>query len=291
MATNDKQEQALLSQLLHESKLYRTGADFQELLDFVNRLPNFAPFNAFLLQIQKPDLQFAATAYDWKKRFNRTIKEGARPLIILWPFAPVALVYDVADTDGDRLPDDVAHAFKATGGMTGKMINGFISLLAKQGINTKLIEYSDAHAGHIQNPRPEHDLKIGFQSMQAKEKPDYEVRLNKSHDANVQFATLAHELAHLYLGHLGKDAFLKIPDRHNITHDIRELEAESVCYIVCHRNGVKPNSEAYLSAFVKYNTHIETMDVYALLKTAGKIETVLGLIAHASFLNTSKLNL
>ncbi|MFI3220731.1 MAG: hypothetical protein QX189_16670 [Methylococcales bacterium] len=285
MATNDKQEQALLSQLLHESKLYRTGKNFQELLDFVNRLPNFAPFNAFLLQIQKPGLKFAATAYDWKNRFNRTIKEGARPLIILWPFAPIALVYDMDDTDGGELPKDVAHAFKATGDMTGKMINGFTSLLAKQGINVKIIEYGDGHAGHIE--RPEHDLKIGFQSMQAKEKPDYEIRLNKSHNANVQFATLAHELAHLYLGHLGKDAFLKIPNRHNITHEIRELEAESVCYIVCHRNGVKPNSDQYLSGFVKENTRIETMDVYALLKTAGKIETVLGLIAHASFQNTT----
>ena len=38
------------------------------------------------------------------------IKEGVRPLLILWPFAPVTLVYDVDDTEGDELPADVAQA-------------------------------------------------------------------------------------------------------------------------------------------------------------------------------------
>jgi hypothetical protein len=54
-----------------------------------------------LLHLQKPGLRFVASKLDWKRRFNRTITEGARPLLILWPFAPVALVYDVDDTEGD----------------------------------------------------------------------------------------------------------------------------------------------------------------------------------------------
>lgn len=280
MDKNNK-EVALVSKLLHESKLYRTGHDFKSLLDFINRLPNMAPFNAFLLQLQKPGLRFAASGSDWQSKFNRTIKEGARPLIILWPFSPIALVYDVVDTEGDDLPDSVAHAFKAKGGITQNKLQKFIALATKQGINIKQIEYGDAHAGHIQ--RPEHDTTVGFQSKDSKEKPDYLIRLNKTHDANIQFATLAHELAHLYLGHLGEDKFLKIPERAKLSYEIRELEAESVCYIVCHRNGVKPNSEVYLSGFVTEKIDIEAMDLYALLKAAGQIETLLGLAVHSSF--------
>ena len=64
-----------------------------------------APFNAMLLQVQKPGLTYAASAADWRLRFGRKPKEGARPLLILWPFAPVALVYDVMDTEGEDLPD------------------------------------------------------------------------------------------------------------------------------------------------------------------------------------------
>ena len=279
---NNKDERSLLTQLLDDSKLYKNGKNFKELLDFVNSLSNFAPFNVFLLHIQKPGLLFAASEHDWKNRFNRTIKEGARPLLILWPFAPVALVYDVKDTEGDELPVDVAQAFRATGGMTAERIQAFIYKLIKLGIDTKLIEYGDGHAGHIQQ-RPEHDLKINKQSIQVKEKPDYLIRLNKNHDPNVQFSTLAHELAHLFLGHLGADKFLKTPDRRNKCLKTKELEAESVCYIVCHRNNVIPNSEAYLTNFVDNKLQAEDMDLYALLKAAGQIETILDLVEHTSF--------
>lgn len=277
----DKDERSLLTQLLDESKLYKKGKNFLDLLYFVNKLPNFAPFNVFLLHIQKPGLTFAASERDWKIRFNRSIKEGARPLLILWPFAPVALVYEVEDTEGDPLPDDVAQVFRATGVMTEAKIGNFIIKLAKLGIDTQLIEYGDGHAGHIK--RPEHDFKINQQSIQAKQKPDYLIRLNKKHDPNVQFATLTHELAHLYLGHLGPDKFLKIADRANKSSETRELEAESVCYIVCHRNNVSPNSESYLTNYVDDKLQVEDMDLYALLKAAGQIETILDLITHTSF--------
>ena len=91
------------------------------------------------------------------------------------------------------------------------------------------------------------------------------------------------ELAHLYLGHLGADKFLKTPDRQKKTHEIKELEAESVCYIVCCRNNVVPNSEAYLMNFVDDKLQAEDMDLYALLKAAGQIETILDLVEHTSF--------
>jgi hypothetical protein len=48
-----------------------------------------------LLQVQKPVLSYAASARDWKERFDRTPKEGSRPLLILWPFGPVALDFEI----------------------------------------------------------------------------------------------------------------------------------------------------------------------------------------------------
>jgi len=130
---NNENKLALLTQLLDESKLYKQGSDFKELLDFVKRMPNFAPFNAFLLNVQKPGLCFAASQRDWLTRFNRVVKEGARPLVILWPFAPVVFVYDVEDTEGKELPRDIAATFRARGQMTEWTIKWFIELLSRKG--------------------------------------------------------------------------------------------------------------------------------------------------------------
>jgi hypothetical protein len=107
--------QSLLGELLEQSRTYHNSKAFKDLLDFVVKMRHFAPFNAFLLHLQRPGLRFAASAHDWQERHGRRIKEGAWPLIILWPFGPVALVYDIADTEGPPLPTAVANAFSATG--------------------------------------------------------------------------------------------------------------------------------------------------------------------------------
>jgi hypothetical protein len=265
---------SLLTDLLETSKIYHQTNDYKELLDFVKRLRNFAPFNAFLLQLQKPGLRFATSEYEWNIKFNRTIKESARPLIILWPFAPVALVYDIEDTEGGPLPNDVEHAFHASGNIRKINFNEYIKLLAKKGIELKLIYCGDADAGHIQVIEPSYDVK---------QVPKYHIRLNQKHTPNVQFATLIHELAHLYLGHLGPDRYLKIKNNSNKKHSEQELEAESVSYIVCDRSGVSTKSESYLVDYVDENTTIESIDLYTLLRAAGQIESLLNLAEHIKF--------
>jgi hypothetical protein len=39
---------------------------------------------------------------NWEKRFERTVKDGARPLLILWLFGLVALIYDVKDMEVEK---------------------------------------------------------------------------------------------------------------------------------------------------------------------------------------------
>ena len=269
-ANPEQSERKLLDQLLEESRLYRTGKDYQELLEFVVQLRNFAPFNALLLQIQKPGLSYAASARDWRKRFKRTIKEGARPLVILWPFGPVAFVYDVLDTEGEPLPRDV-ETFPAEGAMSSERLNHFCERLEKKHIHCIMVDAGDAKAGQIRVVRPK-----------KKDEPvQYFLQLNSNHSAPVRFVTLAHELAHLFLGHLGEDKVLKAPKRVGLSHAQRELEAESVAYLVCRRNGVHPKSETYLSGFVKGETKDSNLDIYQIMRAAGQVESILGLDDHS----------
>ncbi len=280
---DDETAKSLLANLLDESRLYHLSKDYKDLLDFVTKLRNFAPFNAFLLNLQKPGLRFAASQYDWRRRFGREVREGARPLVILWPFGPVALVYDVDDTEGPPLPDSVLHAFQAAGDLTKNHILNFTILLKKQGIEVKLIEYGDGHAGHIQAEERREGTEVIERSTDDKKHPAYRIRVNSKHDPNVQFVTLIHELAHLYLGHLGPDKYLKIGERESLTHEQVELEAESIAYLVCKRYGVESKSEAYLVDFAKANISTGNIHFYMIMKAAGQIETLLNLGDMVSF--------
>ncbi len=170
----------LLDQLLVDSRMFKKSTDYMNLLDFVVRMRNFAPFNALLLQILKPGLRVAASAKDWKKRFGRTIKEDARPLLILLPFAPVALVYDLLDTEGMPLPEH-AYAFPARGWMTKEDMDRFSMLMSRKCLVSIYIDVGDNRAGSI---------TVIKRAETAKDKPYHEVRINRNHDPNTQFATM-----------------------------------------------------------------------------------------------------
>jgi IrrE N-terminal-like domain len=200
-------------------------------------------------------------------------KEGARPLLILWPFGPVALVYDVQDTEGKDLPRDVV-CFAARGAMTQERIGWFIGLMSKKRIGCQPIDAGDGAAGSI---------RIVTRPKDPKELTTYRILLNHNHNPPVQFATIAHELAHLFLGHLGPDKALSIPERASMNQGQRELEAESVAYLVCARNGVKSRSETYLAGYVTARTTVEAIDVYQVMRAAGQVESLLELTAHTNF--------
>ena len=273
----DELSRTLLDQLFADSKLYRQSTDYKELLDFVVKLRGFAPFNAMLLQVQRPGLSYAASVRDWRLRFNRQPKESARPLLILWPFGPVALVYDVMDTEGDPLPEDVA-SFVASGGITQEQLRAFEILLKRKRISCFWIDAGDHSAGSI---------RVAARGAEDKGTSHYRIDLNQNHEAAVQYCTLVHELGHLFLGHLGPDKKLKVPERRRLEHAKREIEAESVAYIVCERSGVHPKSQSYLSNFVQSDTSLEDLDIYQVMRAAGQVETILGIATRSRFDRTS----
>jgi len=269
---------SLLDQLLADAKLYTTSDSYKELLDAVVRLRNVAPFNGMLLQLQKPKVTYVASAYDWKTRLNRLVKEDARPLLILWPFGPVATVYDVLDTYDPKNPSAEGPpaylaSFLAAGPITKERVLSFEGLLRKTNIELRWVDRGDASAGEIRvvNPATKGE-PIG-----------YVVKLNRNHTPAVQFSTLAHELAHLCLGHLGQNRKLKIPSRRALRRSEVEIEAESVAYLVSERNGIRVESQSYLSHFVESGIGVDRLDLYQIMRAAGQVEKLLELTAHTQF--------
>ena len=173
-----------LSQLLQDSKLYTRSDDYMKLLQFVARLRNFAPFNAMLLHVQRPGLSYAASERDWHDRFGRHPREGARPLLILRPFGPVAFVYDVLDTEGESMPEDVA-SFPACGAIDAFQISRFVKVCDGKGIKWQWLDAGDHKAGSI---------RVVRRASCEKERSSYLMQVNRNHPPASQFATLAHEL-------------------------------------------------------------------------------------------------
>ena len=264
---------SLLDQLLEDSRLYKTSQDYFELLEFTSRLRNFAPFNAMLLHVQKPGLIYAASAHDWAERFGRFPKQDARPLLILWPFGPVALVYDSQDTEGRDLPKDV-DAFFARGKITKLSMAGFMEKMGQKHIWCSEFDGGGAKAGSI---------RVVEELPSPKNNRVYKMQINRNHSIPSQFVTIAHELAHLFLGHLGPDKALKIPQHLSLDYAKEELEAESVAYLVAARNGVESKSQTYLVDFVKKNTTVDSLDIYQIMRAAGRVESLLCLTSHTRY--------
>ncbi len=260
-------DRALIEQLIAETELYATSKAFAELLEFVTKLRGFAPFNAMLLHVQKPGLTHAATARDWITRFGRRPKEHARPLVVLRSMGPVGFVFDVLDTEGKELPAD-AFAFPVLGQMSEVRFADFLSGMPKERIQLVRLDAGDASAGWIK--------RMGM-STSPNGKHTYQLGYNGNHPPATRFVTLAHELAHLFLGHLGADRGRNVPDRHDRDHAMREVEAETAAYLVARRNGVKPRSETYLQ---DYKGSFRALDIFAVMRAANEIERVLGISAH-----------
>lgn len=284
--TDELVARSLLDQLLSDSKLYRKSQSYLELLDFAAKIRNVAPFNAMLLELQKPGLTFAASAYDWQQRFGRTIKTGARPLLILWAFGPVATVYDVMDTEGTPLPEDVS-CFVARGPIDADRIESFKERLPRKRINWTWLDRGDANAGWIRPKERQPHPK--YPNDEKKQRTIYEMGINKNHEPPVQFNTLTHELGHLFLGHFGEDRDRDIPLRPQLPHPQQELEAESVAYLVCARNGVKSKSQTYLAGYVSQNDTIDNLDLYQVMRAAGQVEILLGVTTHTKFKKPPRL--
>lgn len=260
-----------LDELFYATTNYRKGAAFRALLDFCGRFRQYAPYNAFLLHMQKPGATFAATPGQWRKQFGREVKEGSRALVILAPMSPVLFMYDLDDTIGDPVPEDALRPFRTEGRVPPEVRTRTINNAARDHINIGVRDLGSSLAGRVyRRPRNRMATPANRPPVQAK----FTIDLNQSHDETAQYVTLVHELAHIHCGHLGDDADGWWPDASHLGKESREFEAESVAYLVNTRLGINAGSARYLAGYLESSGQIPAISLERVLKAAGYIESL-----------------
>jgi hypothetical protein len=252
--TDNSDKLKALDELFLKSAGFRKSADYFNLLNFINRFPKLSPFNAFLIHTQNPGVQVVLSSLQWAA-YKRVVNEYARPLVILVPFGPVNFVFDIADTSGDPLPDYLINPFITLGDLDPSLYQNTITNCQKENISV------------IENPM--YKSSAGFAK---KDKNGFKIVLNKSYGLNEKYSTIVHELAHIFCGHLGSSKTGKWNDRSNVDRQLKEIEAESISYIVCNRLGLKTSSDSYLADYISENDTIPPISFDSVLTVSFIIE-------------------
>lgn len=265
-----------LDKLFQEIGTYRKSSELKELYEFVKKFPHIAPYNAMLIHIQKPGSQYVATASEWYRRFNRNINPGARPLVILRPFGPVSFVFELSDTYGkDTFPEELLNPFKVKGEIPMLKLKQLTENLKCDGILYNESDRGASSAGFIQIGNFTNEMKMVKGNKEMWLQVLFNMVVNRSHPKETRFATILHELGHMYCGHLGTPNSKWWVDRRGLDLHEREFEAESVCWLVCERMGIKNPSAEYLSGYLDHNDEIPSISIDSILKSVAIIETMI----------------
>ena len=255
-----REVESTVDALFRESTAYRNSASFQEMVGFMGNFRDYAPFNNMLVKLQNPSCSFFATQKDWGRRFGRWLKEDARPMLILAPMHPVMLVYDLDSTEGPPLPQELQRFAKFEGEWDPARLSRTAENASTHDlIRIDAVKLSSTNAGFA-------TISAGHGGMKMR------IGLHDELDAPSLYGVLLHELAHIYLGHLGGDRDSWWPSRGDLARRAMEVEAEAVAYIVSRRAGLKGASPHYVSRYLDGDATLQTISLDLIAKVAGRLE-------------------
>ncbi len=266
-----------INELFNEIFRLKRQEEFVNFLKFLRRVPNYAPFNSALVFAQKPDCFYYASKEHWKKFFNREVKPGAKPLLILVPFGPVKFVYDLSETEGDPITEEkLLYWWKERKGeIDAKVFNKTIKRLDSYGIRVEI--------GDLDYIKKVDSKTLGYALEKSGSR---EIGLHPRYrkfygitEMTEKYAVLVHEIAHHFLGHLGgyrvkkkNRVILKIEDRRGLEKSQKEIEAELTTWIVMNHFGVNSDSSiTYLAFWInKKMSEIKTSIDFSFIFTTAK---------------------
>lgn len=298
-----------LSQLFFSALETQSADDLIEFTEFCARFRRYSVFNARLIQTQRRGARVVASVKEWRAT-GRYVLPDARPIIILMPFAPVVHVYEIEDTGPPVDRDAMNDPFAAHGAVQPADLIAAIDLLADKCLGSSQYrvhierdrmgyDLAGTAAGQgnlnlpVPQPKPgqEHGFVVSQPLADVRQPggkarkldrwiPVWRVKVNDRLTPAQQLTAIAHELGHIFCGHLGQCGGYRDtsgwPDRRALAHNVREMEAEAVAWLVASRAGLETQSAAYLKRHVAAGGTAQ-VDVSLVERAASRIESMAGL--------------
>ena len=229
---------------------------YKQFLNVMAKFPRYSVNNTMLIMMQRPDAQLCQSFTGWKQ-MGRYVKKGEKGISILAP-APYKIEREqiklddkgrpVFDADGEPVKEKVEVTIRAF-----KVVKTF-DLAQTDGKELPMIGPDepvgsiDGYPKLLQALQEISPVPVSFELIDGGAKGYYNLE-NKSiviQDgmSEVQtIKTLLHEMAHQKLH--DKDT---VPEAKDITRNGKEVEAESVAYVVCQHYGI--NTSDYSFSYV-----------------------------------------
>lgn len=257
---------AAIDGLFQDAVKHQGNTAFASYIEFARRMSNLSVYNAMLVRIQRPGAAAVATEKKWNA-IQRHVRPGAIPIVVLRPFGPVSFLYEAADTDGFPLLGEDANPFVAYGQMHevewGRLLKHHRE---KNAVRIEEKNFGTLLAGNARSVQAVPSL------IPDSTQTEWLIQLNQNHSIPTRFATLAHELGHIFCGHCGSDPKGRWPNRATLPYAVRETEAEAVAYLACGRRNLEGASADYLSELIK-KVDLRQVSVYAIFDAANRVET------------------
>lgn len=222
-----------LAELKKEVEECKNSDALKHYIDTMSVFHNYSLRNCMLIYFQFPNATKVAGFRTWQK-LNRFVKKGEHGIHILAPckskkvdeqtgdeesllYFRSVCVFDVSQTSGDNLPEwDISTPEQKI-----ELLDTLIEVVRSANIE---VEYVD-------------DLKAYGTSSGGK------IQLRNNENTATTFTTLIHEYAHEIL-HSGQENL-------NLNREEKEVEAETVSYIVCKHFNIQNSAAKYLATWMK----------------------------------------
>ena len=261
MATKSQEKTKKLLADLKKQVANFDDSDFRNALDFIaHNFHRFSYHNTMLIHMQKPRATLCKGFKQWKK-LNRYVKKGEKGIAILFPSVYkykeeneetgeemekaitrfyVGYVFDISQTDGEGIPE-------------------------LEALKVGVPENTDAEPFFEAIPSVMESFGFGFETENTGQAGGYtngrKVVVSDSSNHATVVNTVFHELGHAFL-HYGED-------RATLSKEQKELEAESVAYVVAQHFGLHTDSVSYLGSWTKEIDLMKSLE--RIHETAGKV--------------------